>query len=203
MAIYLTLFVEDDLSAAVARKMLDQSNGNYKVLGTYLWNKSKIMDRVNGLNKSAQGGVFFVLTDQDTQSRCPPKALSELSAPLHQNLLYRFAVMEIEAWLLADRAAIAQFLSVSANKVSQHPETIDKPKEYLISLARNSKSREIRSDIAPASDSSNRKGPNYTGKLIQFVEECWDIGVARNSSKSLQRTFSKLQSFKPSKSIRR
>lgn len=201
MAIHLTLIIEDVLSEAVARKLLGQANQPYAIASTLFWNKDKIIRQINGINQSAKGHVYFVLTDQDTQSRCPPDALAELSAPLHQNLAYRFAVMETEAWLLAHRAAIAKFLSVAANKISAYPETIGKPKEYLVALARNSRSSAIRREIVPAAGSTSRIGPNYNDKLIRFVKENWNVNIASQSSPSLRRAFAKLQSFTPSASI--
>lgn len=195
MPIHIVLITEDVLSEAVARKLLAQADEKYVVVNTLQWNKNKIIQKISGINQSAKGQVFFVFTDQDTQDRCPPVAINELPVPLHPNLLYRFAVMETEAWLLAHRAAVAKFLSVPANKICQNPESIGKPKEYLVDLARKSNSRAIKADIVPAAGSTSRIGPNYNGKLIQFVMEKWDVNIAAQSSPSLKRTFGRLRCF--------
>lgn len=192
---HLILIVEDSLSEIVAKKILAGTNKNYKVVNTLFWNKNKISNKIGDINKSAKGHVFFVLTDQDTHDNCPPLAIKKLPAPIHQNLLYRFAVMEIESWVLAHREAIANFLSIPLNKIPQNTDTILRPKESLIRLAKLSRSSTIRSDIAPQDSSTSKIGRDYNGKLGEFVIKHWDVNTASESSPSLERTLTKLKNF--------
>ena len=191
----LVLIAEDLLSEIVAKKILAESENKFEVVNSLTWNKDEIKNRIGGINKSAKSQVFFVLTDQDTQDNCPPLAIKELPGPLHHNLLYRFAVMEIESWVMAHRKAISEFLFVPLNKIPQNTDTLPKPKETLISLARKSRSRTIRNDIVPRDNSTSKVGPNYNGKLAEFVENYWDVNIASLSSPSLKRTFFKLNSY--------
>ena len=193
----LTLIVEDQLSESVARKMLQEFNAGYQVGNTLRWDKEKIRIRVNAINMSAHGSAFFVLTDQDTYDRCPPDAISELSTPIHQNLLYRFAVMEVESWVMAHRTAISRYLSVPLSRIPLDTDAIETPKEYLINIARRSRSRKIREDIVPRQNSTSKVGPDYNGRLIDFISRHWDVRVASQSSQSLQRAFTRLEDFAP------
>ena len=59
MPIHLTLIVEDSLSEAVARKMLNDVDRDYSVKNAFRWNKSKIKSRINGINKASKGFVYF------------------------------------------------------------------------------------------------------------------------------------------------
>ena len=197
MMVSLTLIVEDQLSEYVVRKMLQEFNAGYQVSNALRWNKDKIRTRVNAINMSSHGAAFFVLTDQDTKDRCPPDAINELSAPIHQNLLYRFAVMEVESWVMAHRTAISQYLSVPLSKIPLDTDAIDTPKEYLINLVRKSRSSKIRKDIVPRQNSTAKVGPDYNGRLIDFVSQHWDVRVASQSSQSLQRAFARLENFSP------
>ena len=202
MSVSLNLIVEDSLGEAVARKMLNASERHYRIEVTLRWNKDRIRKSISDINRSAKGCPYFVLTDQDTHDRCPPKAIRELRAEIHPNLLYRFAVMEVESWVLAHRKAISDFLSVPLNRIPINTDSIDKPKEFLISLARKSKSRIVRNDIPPRRNSTAKIGPGYNDALTSFVTEHWDVGVAVDAAPSLGRTYRRIRAFQPSVSSR-
>ncbi|MCY4047011.1 MAG: hypothetical protein OXF42_02735 [Candidatus Dadabacteria bacterium] len=51
--------------------------------------------------------------------------------------------------------------------------------------------------VLPRRDSTSRVGPNYNGKLNEFVLKHWDARVAARSSESLKRTFDRLREFEP------
>lgn len=195
--INLTLIVEDSLSEVVARKMLAETGKGYQVTNSLLWNKGKIKLNVGDINNAAQGYIYFVLTDQDTNDRCPTQAISEIPDPIHPNLLYRFAVMEIESWVMAHRDAISSFLSVPINRIPNNTDSLSDPKKYLVDMARRSKSSRIRKDIAPRNNSTSKVGFDYNGRLIEFVTEYWNIHTASQHSPSLFRAFNKLNAFTP------
>ncbi len=197
MPIHLILIVEDQLSNIVARKILEETRENYEVVNYMTWNKDEIKKKIKNINRAASGYVYFVLTDQDTKDRCPRDAIRELPGPVNQNLLYRFAVMEVESWVMADRKSISNFLSVPVNRIPINTDTIVNPKEHLINLARKSRSNTIRNDIAPRNNSTSKVGPDYNGRLGQFVLEHWDVRTASQCSPSLRRTFRKLKNFTP------
>ena len=193
--ISLVLIAEDSLSEVVAKKIIAGANKNYEVVNVILWNKDKIKKKIKEINNAAKGSVYFVLTDQDTADRCPPNAINELPEPVHPNLMYRFAVMEIESWVMAHREAISNFLSVPKKQIPVNTDTINKPKEYLINLARKSRSGRIKKDIVPRDKSTSQVGPDYNGRLSEFVSKHWDVRIASQYSPSLTRTFRKLQNF--------
>lgn len=196
-AIYITLAVEDVLSEAVARKLLMQSDRNYQVSqclcrGGFGYLKS----RINAFNQAARILPFFVLTDQD--SGCPPEKIAAwLKQKPSANLIFRTAVMEIESWIMAHREAFAQFISVSQNRVPDNTDEIKRPKEFLLSLARKSRSKRLREDIVPSPGSTAQVGPDYNNRLSQFVCEQWDVRKAAKHSESLSRAFSRIREFRP------
>ena len=74
--------------------------------------------------------------------------------------------------------------------IPSNPEVIDKPKEFIINLARNSNKRAIREDIPPEIGSKAHIGKNYNGRIKEFIIEEWDIEKAGQSSacRSLDKT---------------
>jgi hypothetical protein len=162
--------VEDELSEAVAHRLLAVSRRRYAVRTCHSRGGFGYLKRqIRGFNKAARGTPFLVLTDLD-KSPCPPTLVSEwLDVPMHPNLLLRVAVREVEAWLLADTEAFAKFAGLPISSVPTRPENLDDPKRALIQLVAKSPSRELRADMVPPIGSSRIQGPNYNGRLCRFV----------------------------------
>jgi len=195
--IYITLAVEDALSEAVVRKMLDQSKNNYQVMnclskGGYGYLKKKI----NAFNQAAKATPFFVLTDQDRG--CPPEKIRNwLKHKLNPNLIFRIAVMEVESWVMAHRQAFAQFASLPVQRIPHNTDAIKNPKESLLAIVSKSRSKRLKDAIVPKRGSTAQIGPDYNAQLSQFIRTSWDVYEAKNSSESLERAFSRIQLFEP------
>ena len=196
-SIFITLVVEDFLSEMVARKLLEQTGKNYCV--THCLRKGGsgyLKSKINAFNQAAIVSPFFVLTDQD--SGCPPDKITQwLERDCHPNLIFRIAVMEVESWVMGHREAFANFLSISPNNIPQDMDTVENPKQLLVSLARRSRSQRLRMDLAPAPGSTSTQGPDYNNRLAQFVQNHWNVRHAQQNSESLRRAFLHLQVFQP------
>lgn len=194
----INLVVEDSLSEAVLRAVLQQSNRHYFVGNCYGQGGSGYLkEKIRGFNKAAQGIPFLVLTDLD-KSECPPVLIEEwLSESKHPNLLFRVAVREVESWLLAHREALSKFLGIHKESIPQDVDTINDPKQLLINLTRKSRYRILREAIVPSPGSTAKIGPDYNGKLISFVKSRWKVPAAMLYSPSLKRTVHAVSNFKP------
>ncbi|NES96644.1 MAG: hypothetical protein F6K32_15690 [Desertifilum sp. SIO1I2] len=194
----INLAVEDALSEAVLREMLKQSLRNFSVGQCY--NKGGfgyLKKLIPGLNHAAKGMPYFVLTDLDTEE-CPLSLISSwLSQPKHPNLLFRIAVREVEAWLLAHREAFSDFLGISEDLIPVNSDEIPDPKQCLINLARRSRKRTLREGIVPAQGSTAKIGKDYNGQLIRFVQNSWQAEAAQVNSPSLKRAMQTLLNFEP------
>ena len=196
--ISINLVYEDTLSGAVLRKLLSNSGRNYLEGYSYLsagygWIKKK----VGGLNSAARGMPYLILTDLD-RYECPPALLEDWGIEKrHPNLLFSIAVREVEAWILACRGAFAKYLSVNEQLIPRNVDGISDPKSLLISIARRSRKKNVRTDIVPQQGSTAKVGPDYNGSLIYFVEKFWDPNVAKGLSPSLRRTVELLDAFQP------
>lgn len=149
--------------------------------------KPHLRDRVRGYNYAARHAPWLVLVDLDQDEDCaPPLCAAWVPAPAPY-LCLRVAVRAVEAWLLADREAIASFLGVARSKVPPDPETLAQPKQALVNLARTTRRRAIREDMVPREGSGRAVGPAYASRLIEFVEGNWSPANASTRSDSLRR----------------
>lgn len=194
--IYLTLVVEDRLSEAVAEALLRQSGQQYEVRRRFVYTKTEIQQKIDGLNNASQGSPYFVLTDQNGIKDCPPSEIRRLiRGPVNANLIYRFAVMEVESWVMAHRDAFAKFLSIPENKIPHDTDKIPHPKECLIGLARKSRCPSLKQAIVPPRGATSKTGPGYNVQLPAFVRRCWNAQQAAQHSPSLNRTLQRLKQF--------
>lgn len=199
--INISLLVESDFDEQVLRKLIRQVN-RYEIDGCYgKKGKTYLKEKAPNFNNTAKGGYpFILLTDLD-QEVCPLAIITNwLPQGRHPNFVLRIAVREIEAWLLADRSGIADFLQIpekTVSYVSYMPDEIVDPKSVLIDLARQSRSRQIREDIVPAPKTTSKVGKNYNSRLLEFVLGSWQLEVARQNSPSLDRAYRALLNFKP------
>lgn len=194
----ITLAVEDVLSERVILRMLAQIRGDLTVSTKIGFRGNAYLRSIaRGLNKAAKGSAFILLTDQDTAEACPVRIISEWLGgdKLHHNFLFRIAVLEVEGWLLADRKAISEFLGVPVAKLPENADTIPNPKQFLVNLARSSNRSNIREDLVPKPGGTAQVGPNYNGRLAEFLEASWSCKRARDNSDSLKRAVRRLEDF--------
>jgi hypothetical protein len=133
----ITLVIEDQLQRLVARKLIEQQNTLNIARELGMTGNQYIKSNLKKFNEAADFALpFVVLTDLDAYD-CPIALLQEwLPSKPHKRLLFRIAVREVEAWLLADRTNFAKFLGVPVSRITTEPEGIPKPKEFIFELAR-------------------------------------------------------------------
>lgn len=199
----INLAYEDILSGFVLTKILEhvsnKTNKTYVIGYKYFKNGNGYLKRnINAFNNAAKAGPFIVLTDLDTW-QCPFALVTEwLSKEKHHtNFIFRVAVTEVEAWLLADAENLSKYFGISETWSQLKIESIADPKAFLINLAKKSSYRVIRDSIVPAVDSTAKVGKDYNGTLGEFVLKYWDIDQACNKSKSLHKLVNILVTFTP------
>lgn len=197
-SIPINLAVEDDLSEVVLRTIILRSNRDYHIGTAYgRTGFGYLRKTASGWNAAARGVPFIILTDLD-KYQCPPELISDwLRVPVNPNLIFRVAVREVESWLLADPSNLSKYLVVSTNLVPSACDQIPDPKAALITLARKSRSGEIRERIVPRAGSTAQQGPDYNGCLADFVRTRWDLQSACVNSESLRRTVNRVAHFEP------
>lgn len=190
------LAVEDSLSDAVSTKILQYFGIqiHVRIPNTYQGN-TYLRRRAIELNRSAKGPPYvFMFTDLDSPGSCAPELIqSWVKAPLNPGFFLRVAVMEIESWIMADRGALAAFLSIPVSRIPGAPDDVPQPKEFLVSLARGSKKKSLREQLVPPKRAvTARVGPEYNSSLGQFVRDDWSLERAAEVSPSLKRTLNRI-----------
>ena len=190
------LVVEDELSGIVLRKLVEELGkglfvNNVLLMGGF----GKIKTGVQRFKNASKVTPHIVLTDLDMRD-CAPTLLKDWSVDTAtKDMLFRVAVREVEAWLLADREGVAKYLNLPLAKIPQHPELENDPKQAFFSLVRKCKKRRLVEELVPATGSSASIGPLYNSRMGNFVRDNWNIQRAAVNSDSLSRAIKRISSF--------
>lgn len=149
--------------------------------------KAHVLSKIEGYNNAAHHRPWLVLVDLDHEFECAPLFCDHWLPKRAQQMCFRVAVREVEAWLLADQVGIARFLKVAQTNVPHNPDGLSDPKRAMINMARHSRSRVICEDMVPREGSGRLVGPAYTSRLMEFIGGAWSPEEAMNVSDSLHR----------------
>lgn len=191
------LATEDALSEAVAERLVMDSNKKLRVAVRMRRQGNGFLKlKLPELIRVANSFPVLMLTDLD-RIECPPTLILDWSSgrSLPPGMLFRVAVREVEAWLLADREAFAAFVGAPLNKLPLNPDSLDDPKQKLLSFVRRYGRREIKADILPKPGSRSTVGLGYNMTLSRFVTEDWEPERAITCSDSLARAFKRLRNL--------
>lgn len=125
---YVFAVVEDMLQEVVLRKLLATYRRDIElsdVLG-YRGN-TYIREKLVGFNYAASQGLpHIAVTDLDNNPCASNLLKLWVNFDIHSNLLFRIAVREVEAWIMADREAFARFMGVAINRIPKNTEEIQR-----------------------------------------------------------------------------
>lgn len=193
--IHICLATEDALSAAVAEKLLAVSGKPFQItqrLGNSGFGYLK--KRLPNFNQIAVNVMpVLLLTDLD-RTDCVLGFIEDWTKGMSvsERLLFRVAVREIEAWLLADQQAFADLLGIDSTLLPNEPENLLDPKQALLNLVRRSKQRKLKDMILPGKNTNNTVGLGYNTELVRYVREYWNPLTAAESAPSLARTLKRI-----------
>jgi len=196
------------MEEAVARQLLPSCGHE---LGTVYGKRGCEYIRENATkfrHLATEESGLLVLTDfRDTGETCVIDALQQyiwhkMPKP-PRSFLCRFAVYELESWLLADREGLAKFLGVAVAKIPRQPEREELPKRALVNLARASRKKGIREGIAPPAGHRAHVGPDYMPLMCEFIADFWNIEAAMHGAPSLGRCVRRLRELSQGGSLHR
>lgn len=185
---------EDQLSETVAEKLLAIPNGNFHIEQRFRKNgNGYLKKRLPNFNEIARFKPVFLLTDLDDRP-CASELIYNWCAKqvLAPKLLFRVAVREIEAWLLADRECFAELIGVSPQKMPQNPEALPDPKRELMNLVKRSRNRELKREVLPDVGVKAKFGLGYNNALGRFVRDQWDPHRAARYAPSLEKAMARI-----------
>jgi hypothetical protein len=108
-------------------------------------------------------------------------------------MVFRVAVREVEAWLLADRPGIANLIGAHVNQVPARPEQLDDPKQHLLQLAKRYARGHLKNDLIRMDGTNIKQGVGYNNVLSEFVLDKWSLDTARQNANSLERTICRME----------
>ena len=189
------VLVEGDADVPVIRRLFELVGLE---VGTIygLRGKNWLDQRLAAYNSAAHHRQGFALRDLNGDADCAPHLMREILPTRADGMCFRVAVRAMEAWLIADRERMAQFLSVPLTRIPRYPDTVSDPKAAIVNLARRSRKRAIRLDMAPTPGTSGRVGPGYSARIIEFGSGVWRPDVAREISPSLARCIAALERWR-------
>lgn len=194
-------FVEDEPTAAVARRLLVHRNhacntrlvfmdGFPQVMGGF----GKLKSKMNAFTNMTRAGIpVFVIADLDT-TPCPPALLRSWlpkSSPMPPEFLLRVAVRQVESWVLADRDSLARFLGIPVANFPGQPDRLDDSKRALLDLIGRKGRRKWHQEMLPQSRTASI-GPRYNERISVFLSNHWDPERASSRSPSLARAIKAL-----------
>lgn len=199
--ILIYLAVEDDLSESVLRRILRERTVHYVVGPVYKRGGFGYLKKQCGaFNNASKACPILLLTDLDS-AECAPGLIKDwLTHPRHPDFLFRVAVREVEAWLLACDLQFASFLGLRKKVDFPDPESLSDPKAALLNLGGASPKRNIREAIARRDKSGTlRQGPAYNSTLAEFVDKDWDLETAAQKCLSLHKLLAALSKLEKRK----
>ena len=187
--------VEGDLDEAVVQKVICHAGGipgrSYGKQGI-----AYLRSKIRGYNNAARRHPWLVVADLDhpnSQDDCAPERVREWLSDDIQHCCLRFAVPQIEAWLMGDLITLSEFLSIERAHVDKDPESLLSAKQGMLALARRSKDKTIREQMLPRNGSGRSEGSEYTSRLIEYAKTCWRPEVAAERVDSLHRAIACLR----------
>ena len=193
----LAIIVEDRLSGSVAERLVAAAKPGlrYAMPPVHTGGVQKIRAQMPKYLNASHVVPHFVLVDLD-QTACAPALLTAWQLPAPQaRLLFRIAIRETEAWVLADRRGFADFAGIPVSKVPQFPELERDPKQTLVNLVRRSGRKRLVAEMVPAPGSRVSIGPLYNELLCEFVQTRWNLEAACCNAPSLAKALVRLRSF--------
>lgn len=202
---YCYSFVEDAPSREILARLVEHRNLSCFRQIRFVRGFPNIMRGSGNLKKNIPGIVkmanpktpVLCLVDLDTtSSACALMAdwfgsRTGRAQTLPKGLVFRVAVREIEAWIMADRRAWASHLGIPLANFTETPDALPDPKQFLLNVVRSKGKKKMHAEMLPRGTA--HIGPRYNEVLCSFIQKKWSPDRAAENSPSLKRAIQALQ----------
>jgi hypothetical protein len=188
------LATKDSLSEAVGYRLLGEVCPEFEIGLTFRKNGfGYLKANIEKFCNVAQRSPLLLITDLD-KAKCAASLISKwMGAKSYpDNLVFRVAVREIEAWLLADHVGMGKLLVAGATNLPKDPDLLLDPKQVLLQLASKAP-RAVQNDLLVEPGAIASQGLGYNQRMGDFVRNTWDPKRAALCSDSLCRTVNRLR----------
>jgi hypothetical protein len=191
-------WAEGPTDRAAARKLIVTVGGrpgaDYSERRSAASGKDRLDQKLPAFNAAARYAPWLILRDGDGE--CAVELAKRLLPRPAAGMCLRIVVPAIEAWLLADREAMAALLGVDGRSLPFNPENEIDPKQSLLNLVRRSARRPLHDDFLPRARSGRREGPAYAQRLIEFIVGPWCPQRAAARAPSLKRALERIAALR-------
>ena len=188
--------VEDELSEVVALKLLEGKVAyNPRVLRKNGYGYLK--KNLKSFCETARNvGRVLIVTDLDSTTCAPQLIKNWFGATIKPDrMLFRVAIREVEAWIMADRDAFARFLGIEVDKIEKNMEGLADPKRYLLQLSEHVKDRKLKHDLIKKEKAIAVQGLGYNKRLSEFTSNHWCPQRASENSPSLAKAVTRIEAW--------
>ena len=197
--IYCYAYVEDRPSLEVAVKLVDHRNARHRRkihfrdgFPSITHGFGNIKRNCNHYLRMAQSGIYtFCMTDLDNRV-CTSALLRDWfyipdgqPIELPEQIIFRIAVREVEAWVIADLEAWAEYIGISTRYFTSRPDELEDPKKHIFEAIRRKGTHRLRKAMLPHGYASI--GPEYNHIVCHFIARQWHPARAAERSPSLMR----------------
>jgi len=142
------LVAEGPTDIAALRKLLEteglQPGSVYLGDGGTKRGKHNLDARIASYAEAARRGTpIAILRDLDDDAPCAGDLIQKLVSDRPDLLFFRIAVVELEAWLVAERELFANHIGVSISRLPREPEKTGKIRPAILGAAPHSKLRDV------------------------------------------------------------
>jgi hypothetical protein len=195
------LVAEGPTDIAALRKLLEteglQPGGVYLGDGGTKRGKHNLDARVANYAEAARRGTpIAILRDLDDDAPCAGDLVQKLVRNRPHLLFLRIAVVELEAWLVAERDAFAKHIGVSIGRLPREPERAGKIRPLILTDAAHSKIRDVRVGFPPTESSGLPFGSEYISYMTRFIQDVWTPSRAAENAPSLARALLRLRDYR-------
>jgi hypothetical protein len=190
----IALATEDELSEAVGIRLVAEVSTACSVTLTFRQGgNGYLKSKLEAFCQIARRQPVLLMTDLDAGTCATDLVAEWMGKRAHpEKLLFRVAVREVEAWLLADHNAMTAFFGKRIARLPEQPDTLEDPKRTLLTLAQRAP-RAIRNDLLREHGALALQGLGYNARLCAFVRDTWNPGHAASRSDSLRRIRDRLR----------
>jgi hypothetical protein len=191
---YIHIATEDALSEAVGLKLISTFLSGFDV-GVMLRKNGNgyLKSKIASFCQMARHAPLLLITDLDNANCAPSLKASWLRNIIPpDDLIFRVAVREVEAWLLADHRTMRRLIGEQARRLPPDPESVLNPKELLLTLVARGAPRDVKRDLLVKRGSVASQGLGYNQRLCHHVNAAWNPQKAAERSDSLARLIRRL-----------
>lgn len=188
------IVAEGKLEIPVAKKLINfcghSSGTEYSLRGA----ENVRRKAIKYASLASTNTAVLVLTDfMDSRCNCIIEALNiylgSITENTTTNFILRFAVNELESWLLADHINFSRLIGVPKRNLPPEPDKIADPKKYIANLVYRLGMIRDKQDLITV---RGRQGRLYIDIMTDFIENKWNISRAKERSPSLSRCLKRL-----------